>query len=348
MRAVFRCDGGIRIGAGHLARCLTLANGLAQLGWRCKFLVNPEATQVFPRLARSEHDVGTLRNDELLSLTPVTDCRADLLVVDHYELGSAFESAARETFTIVMAIDDLPDRIHSCDILLNQNEGARGDSASQRAVERLLLGRQFALLGPEYSAYRPDALARRRKGSPVERLLVCFGASDPKNYCGRAVEAVLESSLQCRIDIAVSQSSPNADLLRALASRLGGDIELHFDTAQMPELMAKADLSIGAAGATTWERCCLGLPAIVYRVADNQARIAEALSQHDAAWVMGDAASMNGGELIKALETLSSDHDRRSQMAEMASSMADGEGVSRVTSEVQGMLIRRNEAANLS
>ena len=345
-RAVFRCDGGVQTGAGHLARCLTLADGLASAGWDCVFLVNSEAEAVFPRLFQSAHRVVVLVSEERLSVQPVAACGGDLLVVDHYQLGAAFEAAARDYFLLVMAIDDFDGRAHSCDILLNQNDVSDGPAANSASTALLLQGRQFALLAPQYLALRPKALARRREAGAVDRLLICFGASDPHNFCGRAAAAVLESRVKCRIDIVVSSASPNAALLRELQQRPDVPISLHFDTQRMAELMFEADLSIGAAGATTWERCCLGLPAVVYQIADNQAQIAHAISQQGAAWIIEDARSMKSDELIRAVETLSSDRDRRSQMAERASRMADGKGVTRVVTEIQGLLARQDEATN--
>lgn len=336
-RAVFRCDGGVKLGAGHLARCLTLAEGLAAAGWDCAFFVNSEAKLVLPRLFSSQHEIQVLAEDARFAPDNIRVRGGELLIVDHYQLGREFELAVRASFKLVMAIDDLEGRSHSCDILLNQNLEPEQASASG-SVKHLLYGRQFALLAPKFAALRDDAMRRRRSSKSVRRLLICFGASDPNDFCSRAAKAVLRSQLECDIDVAVSGASPNAEHLRGLREEVGNKINLHFDAVTMPELMAEADLSIGAAGAATWERCCLGLPTIVYQIVENQAQIAQAISKTGAALVMKSNLGNGSADLSQAVRDLSYDVDRRYEMSKRAANMVDGRGVERLVESVATLM----------
>jgi UDP-2,4-diacetamido-2,4,6-trideoxy-beta-L-altropyranose hydrolase len=313
-----------------------LANGLAAAGWDCIFLVNDEAQKVLPRLFASQHDVRKLDEDARLSASAVKDCgRGDLLVVDHYELGRDFEDAVRDAFRLVMAIDDFPRRKHRCDILLNQNIEPSDPEILHGGATHELFGRQYALLDPRYSALRSEVLPRRKKTDAVERLLICFGASDPNDYCGRAVSAIRGAGFDLAIDIAVSSASPNAGVLLELADLAGSGVTLHLDAENMPDLMARADLAIGAAGVTTWERCCLGLPSIVYQCADNQARIAGAVAEQAAGSVLGEAETMTDDTLVRAFKALCADPDARAAMSDRAARMVDGCGVAKVVGKIE-------------
>src|SRR4029079_4764741 len=80
--------------------------------------------------------------------------------------------------------------------------------------------------------------------------------------------------------------APWLDDVRALAARLPWPTDVRVAVDEMAALMAESDLAIGAAGVTSWERCCLGLPALVLVLADNQRKSAEALHEAGAAYLL--------------------------------------------------------------
>jgi UDP-2,4-diacetamido-2,4,6-trideoxy-beta-L-altropyranose hydrolase len=338
-QAVFRCDGGPTIGAGHLSRCLTLADALAQAGWSSRFLANEATPSVLPRLARSQHTVELLAEDARHSTPDITN---DLVVIDHYGLGADFERACRAKAALVMAIDDMPLREHDCDILLNQNSEA-GESANVRLY---LCGPTYALLAPDFALRREASLQRRQSAAGMERIFISFGSSDPDNLAGRAVQAIDDAGLSVAMDIAVSSVSPNADSLRSLAARPGSGIRVHFDADNIPFLMAQADIAIGAAGTTTWERCCLGLPSLIYVCADNQAEIAATVDASGAGLLLGRSATFKGAELTKAMRDLMAQAPKRRAMSERAAGLCDGGGAARVVSAIASLAVTRSGASS--
>jgi UDP-2,4-diacetamido-2,4,6-trideoxy-beta-L-altropyranose hydrolase len=337
-QAAFRCDGGPTIGAGHLSRCLTLADALAHAGWSCRFLVNEAAPSVLPRLARSQHAVELLAED---ARRTVPDIDADLLVIDHYGLGADFERACRTKVALVMAIDDIPLREHDCDILLNQNSEAK----EAGKVRLYLSGRIYALLAPDFALRREASLQRRQNTAGVERIFISFGSSDPDDLAGRAAQAISDASLPVAMDIAVSSVSPNAENLRSLAGRPGSRICLHFDADNVPLLMAQADIAIGAAGTTTWERCCLGLPSLVYVCADNQAEIAATIEASGAGVLLGRSNAFDGATMTDTLRDLMAQMPKRRTISERAAGLCDGSGAVRVVSAIASLVATSSGAS---
>lgn len=195
----------------------------------------------------------------------------DLLIVDHYGLDDGWESRMRPWAARIMVIDDLADRRHDCDVLLDQNYHDYMDERYEGLVpERCLrlLGPKYLLLRPEF--YRARRQLKQREGT-VRRLLIFFGGSDPSDETGKALQAVrLLNRADIATDVVVGAGNPRREAVRRLCSSLPG-ARFHCQVDNMAELVAGADLAIGAGGTAMWERCYLGLPSLAVIVADNQA-----------------------------------------------------------------------------
>ena len=220
-----------------------------------------------------------------------------LLVVDHYGRGAAFEHGCRPWAATILVIDDLADRRHCVDRLLDQTHGR--EEADYRLLTgpdcRLLLGARFALLRPQFQAYRPGALARRGSDGPAQRLLVSFGATDSGGATMLALQGVALGCPGLQVDVVVGSFSRNRDEIDHLAARLSPAVTVHRSVSDMASLMTDADFAIGAAGGTSWERCCLGLPTLVVVTADNQRDIARSLAAAGAIDLVGDAGHGDRG-----------------------------------------------------
>jgi UDP-2,4-diacetamido-2,4,6-trideoxy-beta-L-altropyranose hydrolase len=254
------------------------------------------------------------------------------LVVDHYQLDERWERAAAAPDTSVFVIDDLADRRHACRLLLDQNLSA--DAARRYATRvpvgsRLLLGPQYALLRPEFA----DARKRVRvRSGPVKRVLVFFGGSDPANLTTRTLDAIARMPLrEVWFDVVVGDGNPRCEAIRVAASSLS-NVKFHAQTTEMAALMAAADLSVGAGGTATWERCCLGLPAFVAVTADNQRRV---VAESEAAGVsvnLGDASQLSASAIAGALDDALRGRFDLSAMSASALAVTDGSGARRVAS----------------
>lgn len=321
--AVFRADAAPEIGGGHVMRCLALAAALVECGWTCRFLVGAGTLKTVPALARAGHAVH--EGEAAWGEGPRS---AELLVVDHYRLDAAYEASWRGHAGQILVLDDLADRRHHCDLLLDPAAG-RADADYRGLVPsecRLLLGPRYALLRPEFAATRDAALARRDEAGVV-RILIAPGATDPTDLASTLIDAA-ESVPGAIIDIVIGSAAPHLPRLRARVAA-SPRLRLHVDAANMARLMTAADLCLGAGGGTSWERCCLGLPTLLAVIADNQQGVARGLAAAGAVEVVpaDDPAALRA-----ALHRLVQDGARRRRMAAAAAALCDGKGARRVAS----------------
>ncbi|MBL8700127.1 MAG: UDP-2,4-diacetamido-2,4,6-trideoxy-beta-L-altropyranose hydrolase [Alphaproteobacteria bacterium] len=328
---VFRCDASPSIGGGHVARCLGYADAFAAAGHRVLFAISPETIACAPGLDRSAHARLTLAAaDE--PLAQVLEARgagtADVLVLDLFGSGRREETAARPAARRLVVVDDMHDRPHACDVLVNTSASATPSQYAGLVPEgcRLLLGPGYAPLAPAFAALREATLKRRETTAPVARVLVGFGLTDPVDATSVALEA-LRPIAPPQVDVVIGAQAPHLARVRATCA---GWATLHVDTAEMPRLMAEADLAIGAAGSTAWERCCLGLPSVAIAIVDNQQGIAAALERAGAATVFGDLRDVTVERLRAAIASLLAEPTRRIDMARAAAAMCDGIGARRL------------------
>jgi UDP-2,4-diacetamido-2,4,6-trideoxy-beta-L-altropyranose hydrolase len=248
----------------------------------------------------------------------------DVLVTDHYAIGSSWQEAAARWAGTLMAIDDLADRTQAVDMLVNPNLGVGGADyvGLARPGARLLIGPRYAPLDPAFAAARRSMRPRDALG----RVLVFISGSDPRDVTGRAAEAAV--TLGVPVDVVVGGSYPYLARLRDWASR-AADVNVHVASREMAALTARADVAVGAPGSASWERCALGLPTVLVTVADNQVGNARALAEVGAAISLGDDRSVPVEAIVAALVDLARDPARLRAMSESAASLTDGKGASR-------------------
>ena len=117
--------------------------------------------------------------------------------------------------------------------------------------------------------------------------------------------------------------------MKRQAQNSAGAITVHAGTNAMANLMTKADLAIGAAGSTSWERCCVGLPSLMLVVADNQKEIAERLDAAQAAISLGTIEELSDGRIAELLRGLAQAPAKLLEMTRFAAAICDGRGVQR-------------------
>ncbi len=272
----------------------------------------------------------TQGEDAAQSVEALAGERPTWLVVDHYGLGAEWERALRPQTGNLMVIDDLANRTHECDLLLDQNfsrQMAARYSGLVPADCRLLLGPRYALLGPEYARKRR---AERRRDTAIERVFVFFGGSDPYNLTGAALEALSRPGLRHLIaDIVVGVNNAHASQLRRRAADRPGTT-VHDPRPHLADLMSGADLAIGAAGTTTWERMCLGLPSLVVSAAENQRPGAEALAEEGLIQYLGAAREVGISEIAQTIEGIVAGKQDLADQSLLGRLTVDGLGALRV------------------
>jgi len=364
MQVAIRADASHDIGTGHVMRCLTLADSLRSRGASCRFVCRQQVgdlielvrgrgyrTDVLPpvraRAVTRGADRSTLpRHAAWLGAGWSVDARetaaalggdpVDLLVVDHYSLDARWERHLRSACRLVLVIDDLADRPHDGDLLLDQNLGRTAGDYRELVPPRcaVLAGPEYALLRPEFATVRPYSLARR--SSPdLKHLLVSMGGVDRDNATGHVLR-VLRSCIHLtganRITVVLGPHAPWQAHVREHAADMPVPTDVRVNVTDMASLMAESDLAIGAAGTTSLERCCVGLPALTAVLADNQAEVARALQAAGATMLIG-----NEGSIVAHLDTnlrLASRPDALRRMQDACASITDGLGAERVISEL--------------
>jgi UDP-2,4-diacetamido-2,4,6-trideoxy-beta-L-altropyranose hydrolase len=353
MKVVFRVDASLEIGSGHVMRCLTLAQALRSRSAQCLFVCREHGGNMTAMIRQMGFDVISLApvasaslpdssapahvawvgaawpQDAAQTIQTLGNDVVDWLVVDHYGLDARWERALRPRALNIMVIDDLADRPHDCDLLLDQNLiqnlDRRYDSLLPAACARLV-GPRYALLQPQYREWQSRTPARQ---GPVRRVLAYFGAADAHNLSGLVVGAFVElDKADVALDLVINPGSPHADTVRAQVQ--GNDrITLHENLPSLALLMVQADLAIGAGGATSWERCCLGLPTLVVTLADNQKPIARELHHQGYVEWLGhwDVVSQR---LLGERLTMALDGSMALERSERCMRLVDGLGVDRV------------------
>lgn len=359
-RILFRADASLQIGTGHIMRCLTLADALRERGAECRFICREHpgnlielirskgylacALPALPhppsdgKATASDSSTAELAHSHWLGATQFQDAEAcasvlaayepDWLIVDHYALDASWERALASHYRKLMVIDDLADRPHACDLLLDQTFGR--EAADYRLLVpadcHLLCGSRYALLRPEFAALRTYSLQRRAEPK-LRRLLVSMGGVDKDNVTGRVLDALRSCPLpaDCEITVVMGSTAPWFAGVERQAKGMPWTTTARAGVSNMAQLMADSDLAIGAAGATSWERCCLGLPTIMITVAQNQKHAAERLEAAGAAQILTDDANLldNLRQLIR-LCTATDLHLRK--LSASATDITDGLG----------------------
>ncbi|SNB54883.1 UDP-2,4-diacetamido-2,4,6-trideoxy-beta-L-altropyranose hydrolase [Marinobacter sp. es.042] len=357
MLVAFRADASVQIGTGHVMRCLTLADELAGLGHHCLFICRDHEGHLGELIQRKGFELCMLKNhvglcsesgetgdsqySEWLGVSWEKDSKetqellagrkASWVVVDHYALDVRWEREIAEHSEQIMVIDDLADREHDCAVLLDQNLGRfhRDYNGLVPSQTLRLIGPHYALLRSEFHELRGEFL-ERRQAMQCRRILISLGGVDQTNVTSQVLSALESSSLpsSAKLDIVLSSSAPALEEVRYKAVHSRFEVAVNVNVTNMAERMCWADLSIGAAGSTSWERCCLGLPAVLVVLAQNQVAGAAALEASGAAIKIDDTKQLH--EAFRSLWAALSDPSRLERMSKAAAAITDGLGVSRV------------------
>lgn len=337
MHVTFRFDASPEIGGGHAMRCLTLADAMEQTGWQCCFAVGAETIATVPALAMSQHKTITLTENTHQQLSTIT---SDLLIVDHYGLDAVFEQNCRPFCKQIMVIDDMANRPHECDILLDQNLGRTKQDYAGLLPEKCqtLLGPDFALLRPQFNATRAAAVQHRLEKQEVSRIFVNLGATDANNVTATVLTGIQQAEVDVAVDVVLGAAAPHLKALHALTEKMSDRVKIHVAVEDMAGLMMQADLAIGAAGTTSWERCCLGLPTLLLVIADNQILIADNLEKHGAVLNLGWHETVSSRKIAEELNFLSANPEQLSNMSRSSMAICDGLGSKRVIETVLKIL----------
>ena len=325
-------------------RCLTLAGELRKRGAETVF-VSREATEATaPALTRSGIPVLGMRGADEASALAALQIHwpqgCDLLVVDSYGIDASAECGFRAAARHIAVIDDLANRAHDCDLLLDQTFGRSHEDYAALVPRhcQVFTGSQYALLRPEFAAARTASLIRRSATGPVRRIMISLGLADPGGIAEQVTRAVLDATQGLAVDVVLGTRGPSFAPLKTLASAYP-ELTVHIDPQDLCGLMVQADIAVGAAGSTMWERCCLGLPAIALILADNQRHAAQSLEAAGCCIALDARSGLPRSALRGALIELTRGPALRKSLSARSSSVTDGQGALRIAAAVE-MLLR--------
>ena len=346
MHVVFRADAGSGNGTGHVVRCLSLANELLRHGAEVSFVTrgSEDIVGLIERSGARAIQLGPLNDDDDRRPGSVRSVAAqkydremtqrllpegtEILVVDHYGLDATWERELRRSIGRLAVIDDLANRLHDCDLLIDQNwygehSGSRYDGLVPDGAE-LRLGPRYALLQPEYRAKR----RRAAPSWPPRSVLVSFGGTDPGGETLTALAALANAEFA---DLDVTAVIGSADRvgaqLQAAIDRMPRT-QLRVAVPSLALLLAESDLAIGASGAATWERLALDVPAIVTTTSRHQSGVTEALHAHGVVCWIGLTGEVGVDDYRRAL------HDLVTAPRPRVPSVVDGFGAMRVAMDI--------------
>ncbi|NWB29371.1 UDP-2,4-diacetamido-2,4,6-trideoxy-beta-L-altropyranose hydrolase [Pseudomonas gingeri] len=354
MRVLIRADASAVIGSGHVARCLSLARVLRDMGSEVVFACRELPGNAFVRLAQEGFAALVLPDrypgeEPALGIEALLPWQADIaaleaclegdrgfdwIVVDHYGLDHHWQAAARRWTRQIAAIDDLNNRRHAVDILFDQNFTAGDPEFAQRALHPC---RQ--LLGPRYALIRDDF---RRAPVPIRsqatRVLVNFGGLDGVGETWKAMRALADFD-DLQVDFVAGTANPKLAQLQAMAAdRPLWRVQTFVE--DFAALMARADLFIGAGGGTSWERAALGLPTLCIAVADNQQANAERLAAAGCHIYLGTSQAVSVDDLKQAVGFVLGNIGLRQSLAERSRSLVDGLGTRRFAVALAGSSLK--------
>lgn len=335
-----RADASPEIGTGHVMRCLALAQTWQDRDGTAVFLMAQSTPAIRERLNRENCEiisvdaiVGSV-DDAGKTLEVARQCGCDWLVLDGYRFDATYEAGVRGHGFRVLCVDDLDDRRHCADVILNPNLTASKSEYEHRgSASELLLGTKYSLLRREFRSWRDW----NREIPPVARkILVTLGGSTPEALALSILEALYQVKNQVeRVIFVLGASSGESKPLKQAAAKMEGKISLVWCATDMATLMAEADVAIAAAGATCWELCFMGLPALIVDVAANQTAEAVELHRQACAKYLGSASALRPRRLAEELSELLRSHKLRQEVSQRCRTLVDGRGAERAVAAMQ-------------
>jgi UDP-2,4-diacetamido-2,4,6-trideoxy-beta-L-altropyranose hydrolase len=336
-----RADASVAGGIGHIVRSLALADAWKDAGGKA-ILVSSGPLVVLQALAAGVDFrwLGAQRPSLVDDVDKFVDIanqtRADVVVLDSYDLDHTWEARVRRDGLPLLAMDDLASRDHECDILLDTSIGPE---CADR-YRGLVTNETILLLGPDYALLRRSFRTTKfepRAGRPVRGVLVSFGGTDPLDHTSAALDALdVVNAPDLRVDVVASSANPR---MTTLGMRVAARPRtfLHVDTQEMASLMAAADLALGAGGSSAWERCRAGLPSLVMLAAPNQRGVVAHLAAEEVVRIVSGEGIGLVGELANALRAALADGQWRAFASRRGMRMVDGLGAERVVARLLQM-----------
>jgi len=340
MKIFFRADASSDIGTGHVIRCLTLADKLAeqkaQICFICKELpgnlcdfIESKKYKVFrlpqSHFAKDEWKGDAVQVKEIIKKSGGCDC----VVVDHYAIDEKWERHIRDVARSIVVIDDLANRRHDCDMLLDQNYC----QGYKLRYTNLVPSHCLKMLGPVFALLRPEFVKARRRvkarNGQIKNILISFGGVDPSNETCKALRAIaLLKRPAIKVDVMIGINNLQIPQIKKLAAAMP-QVSCNLNVKNISQFMSEADLCIGAAGCSTWECFCLGLPILAITTSEHQIGLIKYLSKHKVLHFIGRNVQITAKDICATLKYFFKNPILLSGYSKVSFDLVDGLGAGR-------------------
>lgn len=331
---IIRADSGARIGAGHIMRCIALAQCYKARGGQVTFITNCQSSAIKQRLLREGFRIVSLSQpypdpaDWAVTTQELKACPDSWFVADGYNFDSKYQRRIKDLGYKLLVIDDMAELDHYyADLILNQNIYAQQLRYSFDSYTRLLLGTNYALLRTEFLEYksRPDIPELARK------ILITLGGSDPDNVTLKIIRALKIVNIDnMEVVIVLGPENIHREEIENELRCAPFSHHLKLSVPDMSEVLAWADMAISAGGSTLWEIAYMGLPCLMIILTQNQAINAQKLAASEIILNLGWHDSVSEVQIARSIEKVIKSKKMREEMSLRSRSLVDGAGRERV------------------
>ena len=336
-----RVDSSTKVGYGHFIRCMALADTL-QKNFEINFIsrslegslisnIEKKGFSIFRFHSNSEKINEKNDAQKTISFLNKHGNQKSILIIDNYELSKKWETYVKPFVYKLIVIDDLPNRSHNCDLLIDQNLHTRVNGLYKGLIPSnciKLIGPKFSMIRKEFRIIRKLVKPRR---FPIKKILVSFGGSDTENQTLVVLNSIVKINMKINVDVVVGEANRCKKIIKNFCKK-NKNFTYHEQIDNIADLMLSSDLSIGSSGSTTWERCILGLPAIVSISSNDQRDIANSLSQKKCIINLGDVKKLKESSYINVITNLKKNDLRN--MSKNSMSLVDGNGTQRILKHI--------------
>ncbi|WP_186580810.1 UDP-2,4-diacetamido-2,4,6-trideoxy-beta-L-altropyranose hydrolase [Aquibacillus kalidii] len=353
MIVIIRVDSSNSIGTGHVYRCVTLAEQLRNYKVKVLFIcMNLEGNSInyiknngFEiRIIKSLNNNGMfLYYDDLMDIKEtckiLTEYQNDntCLIVDHYNIDISLELQVSPYINKILVIDDLANRKHCCDLLLDQTFNEDGEKYKGLINDscKKLLGLNYALVREQFRRYRKKKFFLDNKKIKIH---VFFGGTDNNNFTFKYSDLILQNFDNTSIIAIVGAGFKFTEELISLEKKYSGRFYWKQNITNMAKTMASCDIAIGAPGSTTWERACIGLPAAYFSIVDNQVNILKKMELDHFCTYLGDARKTTEQEFTNKFSQFINNKKALKKYFMINTIYLDGNGANRVAKSIEMLL----------
>ena len=347
MNIFFRVDASESIGGGHFFRCISIAVALKKRGHLCSFICQ-EINDYFSSILdyHSFELIDLPKNslisdkDQLFEASNLTEkikknkIHIDVLFVDVYKINAVWEEKLKTSTDKLFAIDDLANRDHYVDYIIDQNAGRTETDYKIHNLNRgkILSGTRFAIINQDIADYRDKAL-RIRKKINNKNILINFGSSSHESLYSQFIKSLISNGDMQGKSISLLSSNKTSNEFKDLLDSLKVRLLTSLSPIELAKLYISSDFCIGAGGVSALERCCLGLPSGVVCIAKNQYLGSVQLEKKGCIKLLNNFPDLTVS--IDIIKNLLNDDDQLKDLSTNSFNEVDGSGLKRILSEVE-------------